>query len=148
VEGNAAGAARAQALKRAESLSVVGGPLVNAQESEFLLHNLKAELDAIRFYADNLQRLNYAKNRKAIDALALDSVTHAQMLLRAYLEANAKVGGRLTPLALEKAMQEETGLKEIYRFEEGKVKSPKLRKLFAKLVKWEEAHEALVKTLK
>lgn len=121
-----------------------------AEESALhvLKKGLKAEFDAVRFYLDNLDRLNYRGNKTAIDLLVLESVDHAKWLAQRLLALQADEGGEIKPGAVREALLEEYSMREIYRYEEQRTTDPAIRKLMQELIAEETKHEKLVDGLR
>jgi rubrerythrin len=111
-----------------------------------LKSNLKAELRNIQFYINNLEKLNYPENKKKIDILLNGSFKHAKML-STRLRAITKQG-RLSRNAKNKALKEEKGLQDIYRFEMIRTESKALKELLEKLSEEEKMHEKVVRSLR
>jgi rubrerythrin len=113
-----------------------------------LRQNLNSEVDVIRFYIDNLHKLNYAKNRKQIDSLVLDSCRHATMISEMLLKLNKGTKSSLIASTQREAFREETGVKELYRYESVRTKSTDAKKMLLTLIKEEAGHERLVNSLR
>ena len=54
----------------------------------------QAEFEAAKFYLDNLEGLNYVGNKGSVRILALESLDHAQWLMKKILEISADVAER------------------------------------------------------
>jgi rubrerythrin len=113
-----------------------------------LSKGLKAEFEATKFYLDNLQSLNYAENKAAIEILALESLEHARWLIKKMLEISADEGGPLRKGAVQAALLEEFSMREIYKYELSRTSDDSMKELMKKLIAVEEKHEQLVDRLK
>jgi len=112
-----------------------------------LYRNLDAEFRAIKFYLENLPKLNYKKNKAALDVLLFESYDHARMLSEEIILLEQS-SGKLTEQMRTKALAEETSLKAIYTYELLRTKDAKAIAMLRKLIREEAKHEALVKRLK
>ena len=110
--------------------------------------NLNSEQEIIIFYVTNLEKLNYSKNKKKISNLIFDSLEHAGMITAEIMELQKNAKGKLDKKTRDKALKEETGLKEIYKYEFKKTKEAKALKVLNQLILEETKHEKIVKTLK
>jgi rubrerythrin len=114
-----------------------------------LIKNIKSELGTVDFYLNNLSKLNYADNKRKINLLIMESVKHIEMTSQAFVEQNFNEKSvKIDPKAVEQAMKEETGLKEIYKYELNKIENQKIQKMLKELIAWEEKHEKIVTSLK
>ncbi|MBW2967579.1 ferritin-like domain-containing protein [Candidatus Woesearchaeota archaeon] len=112
-----------------------------------LRRNLESELKVIKFYVDNAEKLDYAKNKPKVDSLVFDSFRHAQWLSRQILRL--KTGsGKLTKKAKAEALREETNVRDIYQYELNRTEDPKVRKVLQKLISEEKKHARIVRGLK
>jgi rubrerythrin len=109
--------------------------------------DLDFEIDAIRFYIDNLKDLNFKANKEKLTPLILDSVKHAEIVITEILKLNHG-GGKLNKSAQELAMKEEEAMKGIYEYELEKTKDPERQKTLKTLIAQEAHHEELVRSLK
>ena len=112
-----------------------------------LQKGLKAEFEAAKFYLDNLEGLNYVGNKGSVGILALESLDHAQWLMKKILEISADVGGALRKEAIQAALLEEFSMREIYKYELARAQDPAIQELMRKLIRDEEKHEQLVDRL-
>jgi rubrerythrin len=112
-----------------------------------LKENMTLEMNTIRFYLDNLEKLNYKANRKKIDMLVLESIKHMSMLGETILKLEKEKGLPLDKNAHEQAHKEETGLQEIYKYEMGRMHDKIVVDLLQGLLDWEKKHEKIVESL-
>ena len=110
--------------------------------------NIGYELDSINFYVNNLENLNYKKNKKKVDTLLLESIKHTTKLSKALLEIQKNKTSKITKKTRTLAMKEELGMKELYSYELHRIKNAKVRRILKELIKEETKHEKLVKLLK
>ena len=78
----------------------------------------------------------------------LESVNHAEMIIKKIIAIDGIVKGRLDKNVQKKSLREEVGLGEIYRYELNRTKDPEARKLLNWLIKEEKRHEKTVRALK
>ncbi len=112
-----------------------------------LKRDLRAELRAIRFYANNIEKLNYRENKKRIDELALGSIRHAEILMKRLLALEKGSGCTLTKKMMRRALKEETALRELYAFELMRIDNPDVLKAVNTLIKEETRHKETVRSL-
>lgn len=112
-----------------------------------LRKNLKSELDVIAFYVDNAPDLNYSVNKEKVDTLIFDSFQHAKWLTEEILKLDAE-GVTLSEQVREQAFKEETGVKEIYKYELNRTDIEEVKIILKKLIEEEERHEEIVKSLR
>jgi len=110
--------------------------------------NLENELKVIRFYIDNICNLNYAKNKKQIDTLTLDSFRHARMIVLEIMKLNEGCRSVLSKNMKAAALREESSFKELYKYENNKTKRMDAKKILSILIKEEARHEKLAKSLR
>lgn len=113
-----------------------------------LKRDLNSEFKAIRFYLDNLEKLNYKKNRENVNKLALESVKHSRMIVETILSIQEKKSGKLDKKAVKDALREEVGMEGIYKYEFLRTKNVKVLKLLNMLIKEEKKHMKIVNSLK
>jgi rubrerythrin len=118
------------------------------QTLHVLQKGLKAEFEAIKFYLDNLQSLNYRENKTAIEILVLESLEHARWVAKKMLELSIDEGGPLRKGAVQAALLEEFSMREIYKYELSRTSDDSIKELMKKLIAEEEKHEQLVDRLK
>jgi rubrerythrin len=109
---------------------------------------LAKELEAIKFYLDNLEHFNYKENKKAVNELILESYDHAKWVTEELLREREDESGPIPSKLLEAAMEEERGMREIYEFEMNRCEEGTCKRMLQKLIKEEERHEKLVQNLK
>ena len=114
---------------------------------QVLSRDVEQEFRTIRTYLENLDDLNYANNRKKIDVLVLESLTHATWLTKQILDLHKESANPLSKLAFETVAKEEVALHDIYAFELERTADADVRKLLKKLMDAEVKHEQLVRTL-
>ena len=120
----------------------------NADIIRMLKRDLESEFKTVSAYLDTLDELNYKKNKKLIDALVLDSLTHATIITKELLNVQKTVGQPITAEARAFAMKEELALEHIYAYELERVKPARLKTALSGLRKAEQHHEELVKQLR
>ncbi|MFH1063617.1 MAG: ferritin family protein [Candidatus Woesearchaeota archaeon] len=113
-----------------------------------LLKNLASEFKVIKFYVDNLENLNYAKNKKKVDSLIVDSFKHAAMITKEVLALHKGKDVVVSKSIRERAMREEVAVREIYAYELSRTSDPKIKKLLRQLIAEEKKHEKIAKSLK
>ena len=113
-----------------------------------LKKNFNSEVGIIKFYLNNISKLNYSGNKAKINKLVLESVNHAEMIIKKIIAIDGIVKGRLDKNVQKKSLREEVGLGEIYRYELNRTKDPEARKLLNWLIKEEKRHEKTVRALK
>ena len=113
-----------------------------------LKKNFNSEFGIIKFYLNNISKLNYSGNKAKINKLVLESVNHAEMIIKKIIAIDGIVKGRLDKNVQKKSLREEVGLGEIYRYELNRTKDPEARKLLNWLIKEEKRHEKTVRALK
>jgi rubrerythrin len=122
--------------------------MVDDKVFSMLIRNIEKEYEVSLFYLRNLERLGYAKNRTKVNALAIDSIRHAQILAKAALDCKKGCGGDPDRAVLEKALKEEVGLGEIYKYEAGRTLPEGIKEKLDFIADWEERHQALVRTIR
>jgi rubrerythrin len=120
----------------------------NENLARILEKNIGYELDSINFYVNNLENLNYKKNKKKVDTLLLESIKHTTKLSKALLEVQKNKTSKITKKTKVLAMKEELGMKELYTYELQRTENTKVRRILKNLIKEETKHEKLVKLLK
>ena len=115
---------------------------------KILKRNLESETRIINFYINNLEKVNYPKNKEAITRMVKDSVGHAGMIAIEILELQKGITAKKDKKTIAQALREETAMKEIYKYEFMKTNEAKALKVLNKLIKEETKHEKIVKTLK
>jgi rubrerythrin len=120
----------------------------NEELARILEKNVGYELDSINFYVNNLENLNYKKNKKKVDTLLLESIKHTTKLSKVLLEIQKNKTSKITKKTKALAMKEELGMKEIYNYQLQRTKNAKVRRILKDLIKEETKHEKLVKLLK
>jgi len=115
---------------------------------KMLRRNLDSEFKSVKFYIDNLSKLNYKSNKKKIDKLTLDSLTHARRIATLLLELNKKDKAKLVKKTKNQALVEECGLGELYKYELNKTTDPKVRAFLQKQIKEEAAHEKIARSIR
>ena len=113
-----------------------------------LMNDINSEFNTINVYLENIDRLNYAKNKHQIDILVLESFIHASSLAKRVLALHEGNSGVLDKNALDLVTTEEVALHEIYEFEAKSVIDAKTKKVLLDLAKAETKHQKLVKSLK
>ncbi|MBR9675936.1 ferritin-like domain-containing protein [Candidatus Woesearchaeota archaeon] len=113
-----------------------------------LKKNLGSELFIIKYYVENLERLNYKDNKEDIDKLIIDSTRHATMLIKEILNLSRNVEGKLSKSALRRALKEEEGLKSIYEYEKQRTSDAKARQILERLIGEEKKHQEIVRGLR
>lgn len=112
-----------------------------------LKRNIQSEFDVINFYLNNLDKLNYNKNKKKIDTLVFDSFKHAMKISKVLLARKREDKG-LSEKARKVALKEECDVREIYRYQLMKHKDKEVMKLLHDLIIDESEHEKTVRALK
>ena len=115
---------------------------------KILKRNLESETRIINFYINNLEKVNYPKNKEAITRMVKDSVGHAGMIAIEILELQKDITAKKDKKTIAQALREETAMKEIYKYEFMKTNEAKALKVLNKLIREETKHEKIVKTLK
>jgi rubrerythrin len=115
-----------------------------------VLHeDLEAEFNNVLFYMKNISKLNYQENKRKIDNLVIDSIKHAWViskeLQRHHKTHPSKVIAKKTKDQLKK---EETGLKEIYKYQLERTDDWHTKRLFKALIAEEAKHEKIVDKLR
>lgn len=112
-----------------------------------LRRNLNSEIKAIQFYVNNASKLDYSRNKAAIEKLGLESFDHAKMIAKELirLEGNSK---KATKKAKQEAIREEKALQDIYGYELSRTTDPKVKSMLKKLVGEERVHEERARQLK
>lgn len=118
------------------------------QMIRLLERNLHSECDIIMFYLGNLHKLNYTKNKKAINELILGSVRHSELIVRSLIRLNSKSDSVFNHDVAAEAFREEAAVREIYAYQLVRTGNPDVKKLLKTLIKEEAAHEKLVQGLK
>jgi rubrerythrin len=113
-----------------------------------LFKDMDMELNAIKFYLESLEELNYAENKETINHLVLDSIGHIEILAKQLLLFGPTTKTKISEDARHMAMKEETTMKDIYVYLENKTDKKDLIKALDALSKMEESHERMVKDLK
>jgi len=113
-----------------------------------LRRNLDSEFKSVKFYIDNLAKLNYKSNKKKIDKLTLDSLTHAKRIATLLLDLNKTKKTKLIKKTKNQALIEERGLGELYKYELKKTDDPKIKAFLRKQIKEEAAHEKIAKSIR
>lgn len=112
-----------------------------------LKKNLKLELANIKFYSTNIEKINPVENKKLIETLVLGSIEHAKKISKLII-SSAESKTKLTKAVKDSVIKEETGLKEIYKYELSRTNNPKVQKLLEELIKEETEHEKIVQKFK
>ncbi|MBW2964521.1 hypothetical protein KY363_03605 [Candidatus Woesearchaeota archaeon] len=118
------------------------------QMIRLLERNLHSECDIIKFYLENLHKLNYAKNKKAIDELILGSVRHSELIVKTLIKLNSKGTSIFNHDVAGEAFREESAVREIYAYQLARTGNTEIKKLLKTLIKEEGQHEKLVRGLK
>ncbi len=113
--------------------------------------NIKNELNVVRFYEENLHMFTSKKEQDAVKKLVLDSLDHAARLINAKHRLGASVkkapGFSQKLKILERAMKEEKGMEDIYKYEAKKVGEKKTANDFTIIAKMEVQHQEIVNGL-
>lgn len=115
---------------------------------KILKRNLESETRIINFYINNLDKVNYPKNKDAITLMVKDSVGHAGMIAMEILELQNDITAVKDKKIISQALKEETAMKEIYKYEFSRTTEAKTLKVLNKLIKEETKHEKIVRLLK
>lgn len=101
------------------------------------------ELDSIRFFVENIDRLNYSENKRLVDRLTLDTLEHAQTLIRLLHLTYRPERSELKPAIHKKARGKILALQKVYHKGQGKA-HPKVQKRMKDLFEEKERHEQMV----
>jgi rubrerythrin len=113
--------------------------------------NIKNELDVARFYEENLHMFTSKKEQDAVKKLVLESLAHAARLINAKhrLGPSAKKAPGFSQKlkVLERAMKEEKGMEDIYKYEAKKTGEKKTADILISIAKMEVQHQKIVNGL-
>ncbi|MDO8741339.1 MAG: ferritin family protein [Candidatus Woesearchaeota archaeon] len=113
-----------------------------------LKQDIKTEINAINFYVDNIDDLNYGKNYKLVNELLFGSMTHLRIVAEELCRLCRSSSAKALKAAIERAVKEEEGMRAIYEYENNRTKEARLKKIFGKLTAQETHHKKLARSLK